>query len=182
MGSEMCIRDRVNTRGGCTYAIIAPRNRFRFPLRPLRASRGFLKSQPVKGRSHTCLRFAEFYQEVCLGSVLGIAVDDEEKWCRVSLSVPGAKNMTTVDAVVILDSGSGITTMSAAIANKLQAAFPDVPVVGSMTHAGRLKVADGRVMEVNRKTCPVRHALHTSWGLVQADPFSFAVMPGDDMM
>ena len=113
-------------------------------------------------------------------SAEGIAVDDEEKWCRVSLSVPGAKNMTAVDAVAILDSGSGITTMSAAIATKLQAAFPDVPVVGGMTHAGRLKVADGRVLEVNKKTCPVRLALHTSWGLVQVDPFSFAVMPGDD--
>ena len=63
----------------------------------------------------------------------GIAVDEEEKWCRVSLSVPGAKDMTAVDAVAILDSGSGITTMSAGIANKLQAAFPDVPVVRGMT-------------------------------------------------
>ena len=49
-----------------------------------------------------------------------------------------------------------------------------------MTQAGRLKVADGRVVEVSNKTCPVRIALHTSWGLVQVDPFSFAVMPGND--
>ena len=49
-----------------------------------------------------------------------------------------------------------------------------------MAHPGKLKVADGRVLVVQERTCPVRIALHTSWGLVTMDPFSFAVMPGDD--
>ena len=110
----------------------------------------------------------------------GVAVDEREKWCQVSWSAPGAAVMAAVDAVAILDSGSGITTMPTGIANKLQAAFPDVPVVGGMAHPGKLKVADGRVLVVQVRTCPVRIALHTSWGLVTMDPFSFAVMPGDE--
>ena len=109
-----------------------------------------------------------------------VAVDEREKWCQASLSVPGAAVMAAVDAVAILDWGSGITTMSARIANKLQAAFPDVQVVGGMAHPGKLKVADGRVLVVQERTCPVRIALYTSWGLVTMEPFSLAVMPGDD--
>ena len=41
-------------------------------------------------------------------------------------------------------------------------------------------MADGRVLAVEKKTCPVRIALHTIWDLVTLGPFSFAVMPGDD--
>ena len=110
----------------------------------------------------------------------GVAVDEREKWCQASLSVPEAAVIAAVDAVAILDSGSGITIMSAGIANKLQAEFPDVQVVGGMAHPGKFKVADGRVLVVQERTCPVRIALHTSWGLVTMEPFSFAVMPGDD--
>ena len=113
-------------------------------------------------------------------SAEGVAVDEREKWCQASLSVPGAAVMAAVDAVAVLDSGSGITTMSAGIANKLQAAFPDVQVVGGMAHPWKFKVADSRVLVVQERTCPVWIALHTSWGLVTMDPFPFAVMPGDD--
>ena len=70
--------------------------------------------------------------------------------------------------------------MFVGITNKLQAAFPDVRVVGGMSHPGKLKVANKRMLAVEKKTCPVRIALHTSWSLVTLDPFSFAVMPGDD--
>ena len=49
--------------------------------------------------------------------------------------------------------------MSVGIANKLQAACPDV---GGMSHLGKLKVADGRVLAADHTTCPVRIALHTS--------------------
>ena len=108
----------------------------------------------------------------------GVAVDEREKWCQASLSFPGAAD-TAVDAVAILDSGSGITTMSVGITHKLQAAFSDVQVVGGMSHPGKLKVADGRVLAVEKKTCPVRIALHTSWGLVTLDLFCFAIIPGD---
>ena len=96
----------------------------------------------------------------------GVAVDEREKWFQANLSVPGAADMTAVDAVAILDSGSGITTMSVEIANKLQAAFPDVQVLESMSHPRKLKVANGRVLAVEKQTCPVGIALHTSWGLV----------------
>ena len=56
--------------------------------------------------------------------------------------------MTAVEAVAILDSRSGITTMSAEIAHNLEAAFPDVQVAGGMTRPGKLKVADDRALEV----------------------------------
>ena len=73
--------------------------------------------------------------------------------------------MTAIDAVAKLDSGSGITIMSAGNANKLQAAFPDdVQVVGGMAHPEKLKVADCRVLVVQERSSPVRIALHTSWG------------------
>ena len=78
----------------------------------------------------------------------GVAVDERKKWCQASLSVPEAADMTAVDAVAILDSGSGITTMSVRIANKLQAAFPDTRVVRGISYPGKLKVSDGRVLAV----------------------------------
>ena len=46
--------------------------------------------------------------------------------------------------------------MSVGIANKLQAAFPCVQVLGGMSHPGKLKVADGWLLPVEKKTCPVR--------------------------
>ena len=64
-------------------------------------------------------------------SAEGVAVDEREKWCQASLSVPGAADMTAVADVVILDSGSGIMTMSVGIANM---------VLGGMSHPGKLKV------------------------------------------
>ena len=68
-------------------------------------------------------------------SAEAVAVNERERSCQVSLSVPGAADMTVVDAVAILDSGSGITSTSAGIAHKLQVAFPDVQVVGGMAHS-----------------------------------------------
>ena len=111
-------------------------------------------------------------------SAEGVAIDEREKWCQASLLVLGAAVLPAVVAAAILDSGSGITTMSAGIATKLKAAFLDVQVVGGMAHQGKLKVADGRVFVVQKRTCQVRIALHTSWDLVTMDPFSFAFMSG----
>ena len=105
----------------------------------------------------------------------GVAVDKHEKWCQASLSVLGTANITAVDAVAILDSGSRIPTMSVGVTNKLQEAFPDVEVVGGM-YPGILKVAGGRVLAVEQETCPVRIALHTSWGLVTLDSFYFFLL------
>ena len=90
----------------------------------------------------------------------GVAVDDREKWCQASLLVPGAADMTAAVAVAIFDSGSGITIISVGIANKLQAAFPDVQAVGGMSNPGKLKVADGRVLAVEKKHAGVDLAAH----------------------
>ena len=117
---------------------------------------------------------------MCAFEAEGIAVDSTEKWCRASLSVPGSADMVALDAVAILDSGSGLTMMSAGIARKLQAAYPEVSLVEAMQTRGTCKLADGHLREITEKTKPVRISLHTSWGLVSLDPFSFAVMPGDD--
>lgn len=71
--------------------------------------------------------------------------------------------------------------MSRGIASSLQAAFPDILVVGGMKNPGKLKKVGGRVLEVTHKTCPVRVALYTSWGLVSVGPFSFPGIPGDEI-
>ena len=73
-----------------------------------------------------------------------------------------------------------MTSMSVGIVNKLQVAFSDVQVGGGMSHPENLKEADERMLAVEQDTRPVRIALHTSWGLVTLDAFSFAVMPRDD--
>ena len=96
------------------------------------------------------------FRGVLPGRMSGFVADDGgrrrvRKVCQASLSMPRADDMAAVDAVAILESGSGITTTSDGIANKLQAAFPDVQAVGGMSHPGKLKVADGRVLAVEKK-------------------------------
>ena len=59
--------------------------------------------------------------------------------------------------------------MYAKFVNKLQAAFPDIQVVGSIVHPGKHKVSDGRVLVVQEVQRPVGIALNTSWGLVTMD-------------
>ena len=95
----------------------------------------------------------------------GVAVDEREKCCQASLSMPGVADMMAVDAVAILDSGSGIKTTSAGIARKLPTAFPNVQVVEDMSCPSKLKVAFVRVLAVQEKTCLVRIALHPSAGV-----------------
>ena len=68
--------------------------------------------------------------------------------------------MAAVDAVAILDPRSGITTMSAGITNKMRSVFPDVQVVGGMTHPWKLKVADGRVLAVPTRRLTFKRRLH----------------------
>ena len=109
----------------------------------------------------------------------GVTVDEREKWCQVRLSVRRAADTKAVDAVVILDSGSGITTMSLGIANKLQVSFCDAQTVRGMSHPGKPRVADGRVPATEKKTCPVQIALHSCWSLVTLKRSSFVVMPAD---
>ena len=56
----------------------------------------------------------------------GVAVDEKEKCCLADLSVPGAAVKLVCPVTAILDSASGISTMSESVAAKLQAAIPDV--------------------------------------------------------
>ena len=55
-----------------------------------------------------------------------MAVDEKEKCCLADLSVLGAAVKLVCPVTAILDSASGISTMSESVAVKLQAAIPDV--------------------------------------------------------
>ena len=56
----------------------------------------------------------------------GVAVDEKEKCCLADLSVSGAAVKSVCPVTAVLDSGSGISTMSESVAAKLQAAVPAV--------------------------------------------------------
>ena len=90
-----------------------------------------------------------------------LTVDVKEKCCLADLSVPGAavKSMGLVTA--ILDSTPCISTMSESVAAKLQAAVPDVEIVGPMTNNQCVKMPDGKLVLVKQRSCSVRTALHT---------------------
>ena len=64
------------------------------------------------------------------------------------LSVPGAEITSACRMTAILDSGSGISTMSENVAAKLQATVSDVQIVGPMTNAQYAKMADGKLVIV----------------------------------
>ena len=52
-----------------------------------------------------------------------------------------------------------------------------------MTDDQYVKIADGKLVLVKQKLCPVRTGLHTMWGPVVMEPVSCAVLPGkDDVM
>ena len=82
----------------------------------------------------------------------------------------------------ILDSGSGISTISESVAAKLQAADLNVQIVGPMTDDQYVKMANGKLMLVKQKSCFVRTTLHTMRGPVMMDPVSYAVLPGKEDM
>ena len=71
-----------------------------------------------------------------------VAVYEKEKCCLTDLSVPGAAVKSVWPVTVILDSGSGISTMSESVAAKLQAAVPDVQIVAPMTDDQYVKMAN----------------------------------------
>ena len=108
----------------------------------------------------------------------GLDVSMRDKWCLADLSVPGEVIQTVCPVKAILDTGSGVTTVSEEVIEKLQCAFPDVSIISPLESSQQVRVADGRALDVQRKTCPLRIALHTSFGPVTLDPISLAVMPG----
>ena len=112
----------------------------------------------------------------------GVAVDEKEKCCLADLSVSGAAVKSVSPVTAVLDSGTGISTMSESVAAKMQAAVPDVQIVGSMTDDQYVKMADGKFVLVKQKSCPVRTALQTMWGPVVMDLVSNAVLPGKEDM
>ena len=107
-----------------------------------------------------------------------VAVDEKEKCCLADLFVPGASVESVCPATAVLDSRSGISTMSESMVAKMQGAVPDVQIVGPMTDDQYVKMADGKLVLVNQTSCPVRTALHTIWGQVVMDPVSYDVLPG----
>ena len=96
------------------------------------------------------------------------------------LSVPGAAVKSVCPMTAILDSGSGISTMPKSVAAKLQATVPDLQIVEPMTDDQHGKMADGNLVLVKKKSCPVRAALHTMWGPVVMDPVLYATLSGKE--
>ena len=110
----------------------------------------------------------------------GVAVNNKEKCCLTDMSVSGAAVKSVCSVTTILDSKSGISTMSEGVATKLQAAVADVQIVGPMTDDQYVNMSDVKLLLVKQKSCPVRKALHTMWGPVVMDPISYAVLPGKE--
>ena len=108
-----------------------------------------------------------------------MAVDEKEKCCLADLSVPGAAVKSVCSATEILDSRSGISTLLESVAAKLHVTVPAVQIVGLMTDDQYVKMADGKLVLVNQKSCPVKTALQTMWGPVMG-PVSYAFLPGKE--
>lgn len=61
-----------------------------------------------------------------------IAADDRGKWCLAEMSAPEAKITIACTVTAILDTTSGLGTISSRVANLLQTKFPDVKMVAPM--------------------------------------------------
>ena len=90
-----------------------------------------------------------------------VLVGEKEKCCLAGLSVPGAAANQVCLVTTMLDSGSGISTMSESVVVKLQADVSDVQIVGPMTDDQYVKRVDGKLVLVKQKSCPVRTALYS---------------------
>ena len=88
-------------------------------------------------------------------------VGEKMKCCLADLSVPEATIKSVCPVTTILDSGSGISTVSEGVAVKLQVTVPVVQIVGPMNDDQYMKMATGKLVLVEQKLCPVRTALHT---------------------
>ena len=95
--------------------------------------------------------------------------------CLADLSVPGAATESVCPVTAVLDSGYGIPNRSESVTANLQAAVPDVQIVRPMTDDQFVDMADGKLVLVKPKSCPVRIALHTMWGPMVMDSVSYAV-------
>ena len=112
-----------------------------------------------------------------------MAVDEKEKCCLAILSMSGAAVKSMCRVTTILDSGSGISTMSESVPAKLQPAVPDTQIMATITNDRYVEMVDGKLVLVKQTSCPVRTALHAMWGPVVMNPVSYAILPGkEDVM
>ena len=105
---------------------------------------------------------------------------DKDKGCSAAMSVSEAAVKWVCPVTAIFDSGFCITTISDSVAAKLEAAVPEVQIVGPMTNGQYVNMANGKLVLVKQKSCPVRTALHTMWRPVVMDPVSYSVLPGKE--
>eukprot|EP00752_Nemacystus_decipiens_P016680 g14920.t1 len=110
----------------------------------------------------------------------GVEVEPAERVCLVDLSISGSKHPTVFPVKAVLDSGAGISTISTAVARRLQETHRDSTIVEALGHQRELRLADGSRRSVEHKTLPLTVALHTGWGPTVLREQRFAVMPGDD--
>ena len=99
-----------------------------------------------------------------------MAVDEKEKCCLAILSVSGAAVKSMCRVTTILDSGSGISTMSESVPAKLLPAVPDIQIMATITNDQYVEMVDGKLVLVKQTSCPVRTALHAMWGPVVMNP------------
>ena len=109
----------------------------------------------------------------------GLHADDEERSCLIDISIPSASAPSVCPVEGVLDSGAGVTALSAGVLRKLEAAFPGVSLVENTAASYPVKTVTGTVEHITEKTRPLRVAMHTTWGTVVI-VLPFAIMPGDD--
>lgn len=90
----------------------------------------------------------------------------------------GAANPTVCPVKAVLDSGTGLSGISAGSARTLQERNLDVPIVDTMHQDHRLRVVDWRQGLVQEKTRPLWISIRTGCGPVVLSPQRFPVMPG----
>ena len=74
-----------------------------------------------------------------------MAIDEEECY-SADFSILGTVVKSVCPVTTMLNSGSGITTMSESMAAKLQVAVPDVEIVRPITDSQKVEMADDKLV------------------------------------
>jgi len=98
--------------------------------------------------------------------------------CHVDVSIPGTLRACPVKGVY--DSGAGINAVSEKLVREIQAVFPGVRIVESMSQSLLVRAVDGRDVVVTECTCPLRLAIHTINGPHVVGPERLVILPGED--
>ena len=96
---------------------------------------------------------------------------------RGSLAVPGEKQGPSFEVKVLLDSGSGITAITEALARRLEIQLPGIQVRCPFQGSARVMCAFGNEEDIKMQTCPLHLALGSPWGKVQI-AMPFVILPG----